>query len=287
VQNDSIFYPNMANFGQNNIYYIVGEGQCTEKDSSIIRVIEFPAVSAGSDEEVCGLNYSLNGQVSVGSVLWYSDSSAISFSNNATLNTQVFAQYQNIFPVILTANNENCINSDTIYLSFYDVPYVSLPNDTVINFTDTFTLYVDSVIGQGIWYVLSGNGIIESPENYVTLVYNLSPGTNSFSFEVSNGPCPYVSDDINIIVKEIFIPSAISPNGDGKNDIFVIYGIEKYKTSLQVFNRWGKLVYETNDYKNNWNGTDINGKRLPSDSYYYILNIDSLGIFNGYIIISN
>jgi gliding motility-associated-like protein len=53
------------------------------------------------------------------------------------------------------------------------------------------------------------------------------------------------------------IPNVMTPNGDGKNDTFQISGIEGFRgSSLKVFDRWGKLVFEDDDYKNNWDGKD-------------------------------
>ena len=54
------------------------------------------------------------------------------------------------------------------------------------------------------------------------------------------------------------------------NDEFIIKGInDKFK--IQIFNRWGKLVFEEENYSNNWNGTQINGEKLNSGVYYFVL----------------
>ncbi|WP_343673204.1 gliding motility-associated C-terminal domain-containing protein [Chitinophaga sp.] len=64
--------------------------------------------------------------------------------------------------------------------------------------------------------------------------------------------------------------NAMSPNGDGKNDFFVIKGLEKYPpASLFVFNRWGDMVFQSKAYHNEWNGAG-----LSEGVYYYKLEID-------------
>ena len=71
-----------------------------------------------------------------------------------------------------------------------------------------------------------------------------------------------------MIIDEIEIPNIITPNGDGKNDVFYIKNIDKLEWSnLIIYNRWGKKVYETDNYKNDWDG---NG--AADGVYYYILN---------------
>ena len=67
--------------------------------------------------------------------------------------------------------------------------------------------------------------------------------------------------------------NAISPNGDGKNEIMRIANIELFtKNHVSVFNRWGDLVFETDDYNNDdrvFKGVSNGGKDLPSGIYYY------------------
>ena len=72
-----------------------------------------------------------------------------------------------------------------------------------------------------------------------------------------------------ISIDPIFVVSGFTPNGDGKNDYFVIKGLENYKfNEIKVFNRWGRIVYTTLYYKNDWAG---NG--LDMDTYMYMLRV--------------
>jgi gliding motility-associated-like protein len=75
---------------------------------------------------------------------------------------------------------------------------------------------------------------------------------------------------------DIFIPSGFSPNRDGVNDLFVITRPFNTTINLEIFNRWGNLVYKSPDYKNEWNGkgnqpNNILGEDLPNGTYYYIV----------------
>lgn len=76
-------------------------------------------------------------------------------------------------------------------------------------------------------------------------------------------------NDVNII---------FSPNGDAANETLVFEGLEQYsKNYLEVYNRWGNLVYKTNNYKNDWRGystgraTVTANNQLPVGTYFYIL----------------
>ncbi|MBB6002881.1 gliding motility-associated C-terminal domain-containing protein [Arcicella rosea] len=82
-------------------------------------------------------------------------------------------------------------------------------------------------------------------------------------------------------VSVISIPHGFSPNGDGVNDTFVIDGVNPdERASVEVYNRWGSLVYASTDYKNDWNGIPNTGTRLievgdglPSGTYFYVVTV--------------
>ncbi len=68
--------------------------------------------------------------------------------------------------------------------------------------------------------------------------------------------------------------TVISPNGDGLNDEFIINCVDEYPDNrLEIYNRWGELVYFENNYSSgsSWMGTTVDGKRLPEGPYYYVL----------------
>ena len=68
------------------------------------------------------------------------------------------------------------------------------------------------------------------------------------------------------------IPNTFTPNGDGRNDTWVIKGLEYYpRATVNIFNRWGQKLYYSVGYPIPWNGT-YHGKALPSGTYYYIID---------------
>jgi gliding motility-associated-like protein/uncharacterized repeat protein (TIGR01451 family) len=79
-----------------------------------------------------------------------------------------------------------------------------------------------------------------------------------------------VSTDVKEIIGDVVVPNVITPNGDGKNDVFKIDGLELHpNNTLSIFNRWGNEVYRSNgSYKNDWNGNGLN-----EGTYYYLLKI--------------
>ena len=75
-------------------------------------------------------------------------------------------------------------------------------------------------------------------------------------------------------------PNVFTVNGDGINEKFVIGGIKGYpEAKMYIFNRWGNTVYSATNYDNSWDGISNGGaviekgEKLPSGSYYYILDL--------------
>jgi gliding motility-associated-like protein len=76
---------------------------------------------------------------------------------------------------------------------------------------------------------------------------------------------------------DLYVPEIFSPNGDGKNDKFEIKAIGDYPNiSIQIFNRWGSLVYTKPNYNNEWDGRANVGdalgtSALPAGTYFVVL----------------
>lgn len=70
------------------------------------------------------------------------------------------------------------------------------------------------------------------------------------------------------------LPNAFTPNGDGQNDLFVPYPYcFVAEVAFKVFNRWGQVVFETNDPSLNWNGENLRGEQLADGTYYYTCQV--------------
>ena len=81
------------------------------------------------------------------------------------------------------------------------------------------------------------------------------------------------SQEVDAIEGCLFIADALTPNDDGKNDDWVVGGLEDYPSSkVLVFNRWGQKVFETDGGRERWDGR-FNGARLPIADYYYTIEL--------------
>lgn len=157
---------------------------------------------------------------------------------------------------------------------------------TVPDFSAFATLTSNNCVNNG-----GGTGITQTPaigtaidasngdQPYlVTLTYtDASNNTSVCSFNVT-ATC----------VREVIIPQFISPNQDGFNDYFVIQNIGLfYSNNLKVFNRYGDMVFNMDNYDNTWGGklnaTGEASDLLPTGTYFYVLSLDGADDISGFV----
>ena len=100
----------------------------------------------------------------------------------------------------------------------------------------------------------------------------LEPGTYRVVCYVSNDYCTSDSTEMSVTVAESYlaVPNVFTPNGDGKNDEFRVAYRSLREFHIWVYNRWGKLIYESTDPARGWDGT-INGKPAAVGAYFYVI----------------
>jgi len=83
------------------------------------------------------------------------------------------------------------------------------------------------------------------------------------------------------------VPQIITPNGDGINDFWVVENVDYFENNrVDIYNRWGNLVFNTSPYNNTWDGKNNKGVDLPDGTYFYILDIgNGVATRTGFIII--
>ncbi len=277
--------------GDNDIVYIATD-ECGNKDTCTFKVtvndIEPPQISIA------------------GVVSSYCEGSVVNWTETISDNCGIFSIVSShhtgsTFPigtttVIYTVTDiHGNIAVDSFDVIVTPLPLVnlsSLASEQTICIKNSVDLTVSNVSPNSIynWYL---NGVlVKTGESFNVSFNEKVQGEVVTVVEQNTLGCSSLPDTviINTIICDIVIPEIFSPNGDGKNDLFVINGIESlFNTRLLIYNRWGSLVYENDDYKNNWNGIsnstlNVGDGELPEGTYYYILQLeDNEEIFKGYV----
>jgi gliding motility-associated-like protein len=157
---------------------------------------------------------------------------------------------------------ENFLKAD---LSFFED---NCPNEAVL-----FTSGAEGRVVSHFWEFGDGNtAVVQNPTHTFSspnqqAVYNVRyTVTNSFG-------CSQTATKQITIYSSCYLalPSAFTPNGDGKNDVFrILNAIKAEDLELVVFNRWGQVVFRTKDWKQGWDGR-INGGLQPTGTYVWLL----------------
>ncbi len=188
--------------------------------------------------------------------VWTKDGNSIG-TNSPTLDVNAEGIY-----TVEVANNSGCSRIRTIRVTASNVADFTVD---VVDLTDNNTVTVNAT-GPGVYeYSLDEPNGFWQDSNFFN---NVPAGIHVVYVNDKNG-CGTVNQEIIIVG----IPKFFTPNGDGYNDVWEIKGIVKYpQAQVQLFDRYGKHLTTLNAINKNWNGT-YNGSPLPSDDYWYVLNL--------------
>jgi gliding motility-associated-like protein len=282
-------------------------------DNQTITVTDFvpgDAAYAGNNFSVCaGADATtLSASASSGAGVWsFAAGSPTCTIVNPEFNNTILDNMQagSTYSLVWSSTNGACgvYDSDTVQVSVY-------ANTVAAN--DTFYTYENE---QNTYYTILGNDALAA--NATVSIVTLNPhgtitvnadntinytapdgwtGIDSIAYNVCLVDCPTMCSTAWIIVEvlprvpDCELPNVITPNNDGANDLFEINCFDNYPNGkMEIYNRWGNLVFAENPYTNTWAGTleTINGSELPDGTYFYVwTNMDDNAILaKGFITI--
>ena len=166
------------------------------------------------------------------------------------------------------------INSSTMPNADFTYSPIDVNPGDLVQFSDLSS--TDVVTWD--WQVDTATFIIENP-SYVFV----TEGTYQVILLVTDGNgCSAEITKIIAVYNELIIPNVITTNGDGNNDKFEIKGLEK-NTLVQILNRWGDIVFKSDNYLNDWKGQDMNGNTLSNGVYTYYVKTPKGDIKQGFV----
>lgn len=183
-------------------------------------------------------------------IVWYNGNtdSSITVTQTGLYSVYVYNQY--------------CSDTASVNIEFIQIPEFDLGPDKIICPNDANQIGVDFTNLNFEWSTGATDSIMTITES------------GDYWLKISKSICR-VSDSISVILfnngKEFIIPNVFSPNGDSFNDFFVA-GIDDLKDySLNVYDRCGRLVFNTSNPINHWNGK-LSKTDVPEGTYFYVCN---------------
>jgi gliding motility-associated-like protein len=159
-------------------------------------------------------------------------------------------------------------------ITFTDVP-------EKIRVTDTYTLAASSSSGLAVLFESMNTQLAVITGNQFTGISGGAVQIRAYQQGNQNYLPAEIFADVEISSTHKNILHLFTPNNDGINDLWEIPELDTYgRCKVKVYNRWGKLVYSSTNYHNDWDGTS-EGKNLPEAAYYFIIDTGSSGTITG------
>lgn len=198
---------------------------------------------------------------------WFLDGTILSGETNYSIVVNTEGSF-----TVLVTNAQNCSKIRTITVTASNI--ATIENIIINDLSDNNSILVN-VSGSGDYeYSLDG-------ENYQisNIFYSVSSGLYTVYVKDTND-CGIAEKEISLLG----IPNYFTPNNDDYNDYWNINGVSttyNAKTTIHIFDRYGKLIKEILPLSKGWDGT-YNGKNAPSSDYWYVINLEDGRTFKGH-----
>ncbi len=277
--------PTINNIQQANAgkYYVqvTDNVGCNKTDSTTITVNAKPVATVPtSTMDICENDSALINASGGISYLWQP---ATGLSSTVVSNPKASPLDTMLYMVIVTAQN-TCTDTAFVTINVSRKPMVNAGADKTMLEGQSVQL-IGSITGNYLDFIWTPNWQIDNPTLFNPAVSPLKDTFYVLNATATNG-CGIVMDTVNVkVFKNVIVPTAFSPNGDGINDTWNIDALTAYPyAEVMVFNREGKIVFRSVNYDKPWDGM-FNGKPVPVGTYYYIINLKQAGLklFSGWL----
>ncbi|MCD4744998.1 MAG: gliding motility-associated C-terminal domain-containing protein, partial [Bacteroidales bacterium] len=233
------------------VYYSVYPDTCSVPDSIYVALYPKPEIKLGEDKSLCeGELIELEIGSGYESYLW----------SNGSTDTCLSVTESGMYWIEVWDEN-GCSDRDTINLTVIPIPDVFLGNDTILYFNDFITLNAGFPGSVYEW---------STGDNTQTITVQGEEEGIEYWVIVDNKNC--IGYD-TIFIREypyciVELPTAFTPNGDGINDTLYVRGSGFAEIEFSIFNRFGEMVFKTDNYKIGWDGK-FNGVKQEVEVYIY------------------
>lgn len=252
----------------------IGRNGCIVKDTIELTVPIHHYDVTPKDTSVCwGTSFRMQATGDFKSVTWYESEN---FNKATSLDcddckepTAMPLETTKYFAVM--TDKDGCSDTMMVLATIRPLPDVTIINE---NSTIKYGQSIQLLVTGAYLYSWSPLASLTNP-NIVNPYATPTEPTTYYVYGIGANGCRNVdSVHINIDYRDnLFVPSAFTPNGDGKNDVFRVTNITFQKLQeFRVFNRWGQEIYSTTDPKKGWDGS---WKGVPQDmgSYQYLIRV--------------
>jgi gliding motility-associated-like protein len=249
---------------------------CTQTASTTIQILSAPQVTAANTGPYCSVA-TINLLAEPAGQQTYSWAGPNSFGSSAQNPSLPALNDSGTYTVTVTDTNGCSASASTeVLVNIISGGAAVAGTDTILWKGDTIQLNAFGGVNYN-WTPATSISCTTCSNPFVW------PNTDiTYYVSVGNNAGCSSDDSVRIMVRIrppalLFIPNAITPNGDGYNDTWFIKDLDLYpQNDVRIVNRWGDEVFAQSPYQNQWAGT-WKGENLPGGTYYYILRV----LYNG------
>ena len=224
------------------------------------------------DDDAEGITMEVNG-LPQGATLTINNNGSVNTTSIFKWNTTNIKQGSYTFFITYTDNSCPIVSKQTQAYTIHVIPlYIGVEVSAAIC-SDLGRLKV-YLAGPEEWDTeLWHDGTLLSKRTLTSFTDSLKSGKYSINAVNSFGCAVDTAVEVPLICDVADVPTAFTPNGDGKNDILLVRaGPHIKQISFRVYNRWGMLVFETTDINKGWDGK-VNGQEQAMETYGYVLSV--------------
>ena len=250
---------------------------CTYDDFVIIEEVYEVKPDAGSDVELCEGDSAV--LVGSGGLIYEWDTG--DDEQSITVSPMLTTTY------VLTVRNNVCEDKDEVIVTVFDNPSVTATSDKEVLLKGFNIKALLNVTGAGDDVIYDWNPPVGlSDPTSANPVATPQKNTRYYLTLTDQNGCQDTSSVPIKIIESIEYADGISPNGDGKNDDWPIIFIEYFpEAAVEIYNRWGQMLFHSDGYSQRWDGTFEN-EPLPVGTYYFLIDLgDDLPKYTGPITI--
>lgn len=245
---------------------VTAENNCYTKDSLMVYLNRPSTINAGKDTTICvGDQFFLGGKPTAsGSTLpytftWSPDQGLSSVSHS---NPLAFPKTTTTYRLQTKAGT--CIlETHYVTVTVNPLPVVKANDDAVVGVEEPITLSVGGAVSYR-WFPEE-----LFPDNTLAQPIISPNRTTRYWVEGTDGNGCVSRDTVSVTVRsELFVPSLFTPNSDGQNDVFRAHGFGIKEITLKVFDRWGRLLFESSSLEHGWDGRN-NGGEIEQGSFVW------------------
>ena len=249
-QSFSLIYPKIPS--QYTVEVTDSNG-CESEVSFDVDVKPKPFVNAGINHEICdGDTIELIANAAEGKYLWTPEEMVFQPDSLTTLAVPLGVAFLRLS----VTDNLGCTNYDDAIISAHPLPYADAGEDIENCDMQTVFLGGPSVTSEENTIRWSPAALLSNPSIEHPWVLNTERDTFYLEVVSPDGCINYDTVSVNSdCYSKIYIPNAFSPDNDGINDVFRVYGHRIYNPYLKVYDKWGHIIFESNDLEVGWDGT--------------------------------